>query len=471
MTKALVISGTHSGVGKTTITVGLIDALRRAGHVVQPFKVGPDYIDPTYHTLASGRPCRNLDTWMMSPEQVRALFLHACRGADVAVIEGVMGLYDGLGYEDDASSTAQIARLLSCPVILVMDASRLARSAAALALGYQKYDPTIQFCGIILNRVGSDGHGAGVARAINSATGLNVLGWLPRDSRLQIAERHLGLVPTVEPGRWSEFCAAAGEMVEKHLDLGLLQECLGAPEPQSARAPERQSTTSRARALARLRAPARCVIAVARDEAFHFTYEENLELLKEEGAEIAFFSPLHDRALPAETAGIILSGGFPEVFAAKLASNTAMFDVLRGAHEEDLPIYAECGGLMYLTEAIVDLDGRRHAMVGLLPGTSVMSGKLSLGYRRAQPAAEFWLLHQGETVHGHEFHYCSWEERPADLPPAYYLRSAAGSDDPRPDGALLGNLLASYVHLHFWGKPELAQRFVNACRQAKVGVS
>ena len=463
MTKAILISGTHSSVGKTTITVGLIDALRRAGHVVQPFKVGPDYIDPTYHTLAAGRPCRNLDTWMMSPPQVQSLFAHAMEDADVAVIEGVMGLFDGLGYDNETGSTAQIAKLLSCPVLLVMDVAKQARSAAALAMGYQKFDAEIEIAGIILNRVGSDGHGAGVARAIEAATRINVLGWLPRDGRLQIAERHLGLVPTTEPGRWSEFCATAGEMVEKHIDLENVIPLAASRSPKPAG--EREAASEDVR----LRMP-QCIIAVARDEAFHFTYEENLELLRQAGAEIAFFSPLQDCKLPPETAGIILSGGFPEMFAARLADNFAMLDAIRRAHADDLPIYAECGGLMYLTEAIVDLDGRRHALAGLLPGTSIMSGKLTLGYRRVQPAGDCWLLDEGETVHGHEFHYSSWEDRPTDVPPAYFLRSATGSDEPHPEGARLENLLASYVHLHFWGKPELARRFVHACQQAKAGV-
>ncbi|HMF15868.1 MAG TPA: cobyrinate a,c-diamide synthase, partial [Gemmataceae bacterium] len=301
MTKAILISGTHSSVGKTTITVGLIDALRRAGHVVQPFKVGPDYIDPTYHSLAAGRPCRNLDTWMMSPDQVHSLFAHASRGADVAVIEGVMGLYDGLGYDNETGSTAQIAKLLSCPVILVLDVARQARSAAALAMGYQKFDPDIAIAGIILNRVGSDGHGAGVARAITAATGIEVLGWLPRDGRLQIAERHLGLVPTMEPGRWAEFCAAAGEMVEKHLELAVRR--AGGVSPLLAKHNQHNGNQQGAYAP---RSP-RPIIAVARDEAFHFTYEENQDLLRQAGAEIAFFSPLQDCKLPAETAGIILS--------------------------------------------------------------------------------------------------------------------------------------------------------------------
>jgi cobyrinic acid a,c-diamide synthase len=463
MTKAILISGTHSGVGKTTITVGLIDALRRAGHVVQPFKVGPDYIDPTYHSLAAGRPCRNLDTWMMSPDQVQTLFVHANRGADVAIIEGAMGLYDGIGYDNETGSTAQIAKLLSCPVILVMDVAKQARSAAALAMGYQKFDSKLDFAGIILNRVGSDGHGAGIAKAVQTATGINVLGWLPRDNSLQIAERHLGLIPTMEPGRWWEYCAAAGKMIEKHIKLAaaIPLAALRSPKPSS----EREAASGVAWPQNSL-----CVIAVAHDEAFHFTYEENLELLRQAGAEIVYFSPLHDQALPAGTAGVVLSGGFPELFAAQLASNSAMLDAIRQAHADDLPIYAECGGLMYLTEAIIDLDGRRHVMAGLLPGNSVMSGKLTLGYRRIQPADNCCLLDQGESAHGHEFHYSSWADRPANLPPAYWIRSATGSDDPRPEGARLGNLIASYVHLHFWGKPELAQRFVHACQQVKAGV-
>jgi cobyrinic acid a,c-diamide synthase len=467
MSKRLVIAGTHSGVGKTTITAGLIAAWRARGLVVQPFKVGPDYIDPTYHSLAAGRACRNLDAWMIPPERIAELFAGQARESDVALIEGVMGLFDGSNFDDETGSTAHVARLLDAPVVLVIDAARLARSAAALATGYCEFDPEINVAGFIVNRVGSEKHGAGVARAIERATGKPVFGWIPRDARLTLAERHLGLIPTVEPGAWQEFTAAARDVVASHLDL----ERLLATAKEQEHAPAKSACQRVSSAHPK---SARPVIAVARDEAFHFTYEENLELLSEAGAELVFFSPLIDQELPANASGILLSGGFPEVYAERLAANAAMLDEIRQAHAAGLPIYAECGGLMYLTQAIVDADGRRHAMAGLLPGDSVMGARLTLGYRQATAAADGWLLAAGETLRGHEFHYSAWVDslgggRPDDLPPAYDVLPADGQGEPRPEGACLGNLWASYLHVHFWSKPELANRLVDACRAAMSG--
>jgi cobyrinic acid a,c-diamide synthase len=454
MVARLIIAGTHSGVGKTMITAGLLAALRRPGLTVQPFKVGPDYIDPSHHTVAAGRACRNLDTWMMPAESVRSLFAHAARSADVAIIEGVMGVFDGAGYSDATGSTAEVARLLDVPVVLVVDASKMARSAAALAVGYQRFDPHLPLAGFLINRAGSPSHGGGVAAAVEKATGLPVFGWLPRHESLQIAERHLGLIPAAEAGAGRAFVDAAADAVSRYLDLDrLLAVARAAPplaEPDGTRIPPTNGP--------------RPIVAVARDEAFHFTYEENVELLCAAGADLAFFSPLHDAGLPQGTAGLLLSGGFPEVHAARLSANEGMRRAIRQAHEQGLPIYAECGGLMYLTESIVDLDRREHAMVGLLPGRSVMSGRLSLGYRLARPASMSWLFPGDQTVRGHEFHYSQWVERPTELPPAYRLLPASGAGEARAEGACLGNLWASYVHLHFWGRPELAERFVAACR-------
>lgn len=449
----LVIAGTHSGVGKTTLAAGLIAALRRRGLAVQPFKVGPDYIDPTYHTLAAGRPCRNLDTWMVPPDAVRSLFARAACDADIAIIEGVMGLYDGADYDGEAGTTAELAKLLGTPVVVVLDASKMARSAGAVALGYQRFDEKLPLAGFIVNRVGGEGHGCGVAEAITQATGLPVLGWLPRQEALHVPERHLGLVPTNEPGRWDEFISAAGDLATRHLDIDRLL------------AIARQSPPLPLAAAAEPRPAEECpAIAVARDEAFQFTYEDNLDLLRAAGAEIVFFSPLRDAALPPRTGGVILSGGFPEVHAEALAANRAMHDAFGAAHRRGLPIYAECGGLMYLTQAIIDGDGTRHEMVGLLPGRSVMSGRLTLGYRLARAVGPSWLLPPGEMVRGHEFHYSVWEDRPADLPPAWLLLPRTGEGEARPEGARLGSLWASYVHLHFAARPGLAERFVAAAR-------
>jgi len=455
MAARLVIAGTHSGVGKTTLTAGVIAALRRRGLAVQPFKVGPDYIDPTYHALAAGRPCRNLDTWMVPPNGVRSLFARATCDADIAIIEGVMGLYDGADYDGETGCTAEAAKLLGAPVVVVLDASKMARSAGAVALGYQRFDKRAPLAGFIVNRVGGEGHGRGVAEAVTRATGLPVLGWLPREESLHVPERHLGLVPTCEPGRWDEFIGAAGDLAARQLDFDRLLAIArqAAPLPVTAAA-ECRATEGRP------------VIGVARDEAFQFTYEDNLDLLRDAGAEIAFFSPLRDVALPPRTGAVILSGGFPEVYAEALAANRPMHGALRAAHRQGLPIYAECGGLMYLTQAILDGHGARHEMVGLLPGQSVMSRRLTLGYRLARSAGNSWLLPGGETVRGHEFHYSAWEDRPADVAPAWLLLPRTGEGDARPEGASLGSLRASYVHLHFAARPGLAERFVAAARGA-----
>jgi cobyrinic acid a,c-diamide synthase len=461
MTARLVIAGTHSSVGKTTIAAGLMAALRRRGLIVQPFKIGPDYIDAGHHSAATGRSCRNLDTWMMPPQAVRSLFTHASRDADIAIIEGVMGVYDGVGYEAEMGSTAEVAKLLQASVILILDVSKLARSAAALALGYQRFDPDLPLAGFILNRVGSRQHGAGVAAAIEKATDLPVLGWLPRAESLKFPERHLGLVPVVETSNEFALVEAAGEAVMRQLDLDRIL-ALGRNTSFN-----REPEGSMAAFASDLRLNSGCdspILAVARDEAFHFTYEENLELLQAAGARLAFFSPLRDTALPDGTAGVILSGGFPEVHATRLAANVSMKQALRNAHERGLPIYAECGGFMYLTEAIIDFNGCEHCMVGLLPGRSVMSKRLTLGYRLARAVGASWLFASGELVRGHEFHYSHWENRPADLPPAYTLLPSSGAGGAWADGACVGNLLASYIHLNFWAKPELAERFVAACR-------
>jgi cobyrinic acid a,c-diamide synthase len=429
MTARLVIAGTHSGVGKTTLTAGIVAALRGRGLSVQPFKVGPDYIDPTYHTLAAGRQCRNLDTWMAPAERVKTLFGRASADADMAIIEGVMGLYYGADYDGESGSTAQVAKLLGAPVVVIVDASRMARSAGAIALGCRDFDVDVPLAGFIVNHVANDGHGRGVGAAITNATGLPVFGWLQREETLHVPERHLGLVPTHEPGRWLEFIRAAGAMVARQLDIDqLIAIASQAPPLPAIDEMETPPTMNRP------------VIAVARDEAFHFTYEDNLDLLRTAGAEIVFFSPLRDSCVPIGTAGVILGGGFPEVYAETLSANGPMHAALRAAHRRGLPIYAECGGLMYLTESIRDGQGIVHSMVGLLPGRSLMSDRLTLGYRVACSAGNSWFLGEGESVRGHEFHYSEWHGRPVDFPPAYRLRPRSGAGETRLEGAHVGNL-------------------------------
>ncbi len=456
MNERLVIAGTQSGVGKTTLTAGIITALRRRGLTVQPFKVGPDYIDPTYHTLAAGRTCRNLDTWMVPPECVRSLF---------AAPPTLPTWRLSKGSWDYLTAPAMTTRPAAPPRWRSSWRRRWSwswmrrrwRSAAAAALGYQRFDDGLTLGGFIVNRAAGAEHGRGVASAIAKATGLPVLGWLPRAAALHVPERHLGLVPTREPGRWLEFTQAAGDCVAQHLDIdGLLA---------IARRPDFQSSHALAGLEIRPTFPmtrAGPVIAVARDEAFHFTYEDNLDLLRAAGAEIAFFSPLRDAALPAGTACVILSGGFPEIYAERLAANHALHAALHMAHRQGMPIYAECGGLMYLTQAIIDGNRQRHTVVGLLPGQSVMTGRLTLGYRLAQAANSSWLCPAGGRLRGHEFHYSAWEDRPAEPPPAWLLLPRSGEGEPRPEGACVGSLWASYVHLHFGAEPMLAENFVRA---------
>jgi cobyrinic acid a,c-diamide synthase len=464
----LVIAGASSGVGKTTLTAGLLAALRSRGLTVQPFKAGPDYIDPSYHTLAAGRPCRNLDTWMLPAEAVRSTFERACRGAQLAIIEGVMGVYDGFGYDDDEGSTARLAKLLDAPVVIVLNVSSLGRSAGAMALGYAGFDRSLRVAGFIANNAGSTAHGQGTAHAISVATGLPCFGWLPRAASLEIPERHLGLIPTAEPGEWERFVAAAAAHVSEHLDMdGLL--ALAAPggighQQQVPGSPTCSETAENGHERM-ITAPDsdRPVIAVARDEAFSFYYEDNLDLLREAGAQIVFFSPLRDHALPSSAAGLYLGGGFPEMYAAGLADNQDLRTSLRQALGQGLPGYAECGGLMYLTASLTDTEGIVYPMVGVLPGRSVMTRRLTMGYRTVTTCHATFLAPACSTIRGHEFHYSDWVDYPDSMPAAYHTSPLRGAHGGR-EGYAHGNLIASYVHLHFGAAPGLAVRMVGACR-------
>jgi cobyrinic acid a,c-diamide synthase len=450
----LVIAAPMSGSGKTTLVAGLIAALAARGLRIAPFKVGPDYIDPTYHTLAAGRACRNLDAWMLPPDRVRALFARHAADADLALVEGVMGLFDGLSGSDDTGSTAHLARLLDAPVLLVLDVSAMARSGAAIVQGMHDFDPRVHVAGVLLNRVGSPGHARMVSDAIESEVGVPVAGYLTRDDALNLPERHLGLIPTLEPGRWRTWLDAAREKIGATVNLDQVLELArrAPPLPPVEEDPFIFKTEPQT------------VIAVARDAAFNFLYEDNLDLLRGAGAEVEFFSPLSDRSLPRGTQGIYLCGGFPEIYAAELAANTALFDDIRAAFRAGIPIYGECGGLMYLTEKILDAQNAAHAMVGILPGHSAMTGRLTLGYRVVRAVKDNWLWRAGEMMRGHEFHYSIWEGRPQDLSPAYDLLPNVFQTQTRTEGVQMGPLLASYVHLHFLARPEIAQRFVAACR-------
>jgi cobyrinic acid a,c-diamide synthase len=449
-----------SGSGKTTLTAGLIAALAARGLNVAPFKCGPDYIDPSYHALAAGRPCHNLDAWLVPPEQIPGILARRSAGADLALIEGVMGLFDGYAGDDDTGSSAHIARLTATPVVVVLDVRSMARTAAALVGGLRDFDPRVHVAGVILNRAGGPRHAQMVTRAIEEGIGLPVLGTLGRDEAITLPERHLGLVPTAEPGRWQAWLAEVRARVEAGIDLDRLLELARLAPALQMMARGGDDTMALSPPLLASSHPP--TIAVARDEAFSFLYEENLDLLRAAGAELAFFSPLHDPALPAGTGALYLGGGFPELYAAQLSANGPLRATIRAAGLGGLPIYAECGGLMYLTETVVDAAGAAHPMLGLLPGRSTMTPRLTLGYRTVRAATDSWLWREGETVRGHEFHYSQWEGRPADLAPLYTCLPDAFRPDERPEGAQRANVLASYIHIHWLACPLLAGRFVAA---------
>ncbi|MBX6394516.1 MAG: cobyrinate a,c-diamide synthase [Alicyclobacillaceae bacterium] len=448
----VVIAGTESGAGKTTLTVGLLAALRKRGLAVQGFKVGPDYIDPTFHRAVTGRPARNLDPWMVSEAGVRECFVRGASGADLSVIEGVMGLYDGKDPRRDTGSTAHVARLLEAPVVLVLGVHGMARSAAAVVLGFQRLDPRVRIAGVVANRVGSPGHADIIRTAVERECGIPVLGALPRREELSTPERHLGLVPAVERGELNEWFDRLASFVEDHVDVDRLVEVATAapvfeePEPLLFAGDKR---------------PARVKIAVAQDAAFHFYYSENLELLEHRGAEIAFFSPLAGEEVPPDADGLYIGGGFPEEFAPVLARHRAVMEGIRRRHADGLPIYAECGGLMYLSRGIETVDGRFYPMVGLVPAKVRMQRKLAaLGYREARAERDHLLLAAGETARGHEFHYSSLFDVEEPYPWAYRLSGRRGEV---PEGFARGPLLASYTHLHFGSNPSMVDRWLDFC--------
>ena len=454
MTAAVVIAGVRSGVGKTTIASGIMGALARRRLQVQPFKAGPDYIDPTYHALACGVPSRNLDTWLLPHPVASELFHRAAGAADIAVIEGVMGLFDGHSALDEDGSTAELAKLLNAPVILIADAGKVARSVAAEILGYQQFDPALRIAGVILNGVGSTRHLEFCQPQIEATTGLPVIGWLPRRDDLTQPERHLGLIPTVEGTVVNEWYDALNAQIEQTVDLdAVIRIAKTAGRPESA-VPQ---------AFPAQPQPKRAVIAVAQDRAFSFYYQDSLDLLTAWGAEIAPFSPLDDAALPENAGGVYLGGGFPELFAAELADNAPMLRSMRNAVAAGLPVYAECGGLMYLGRSLSDLAGRQFPMVGVIPVVSSMEGRrLHLGYREVAAQADGPLLRAGAQVRGHEFHWSVLQEPPDAAGAAYQVLNQAG----RPEGFRAGSVWASYIHVHLGSRPGLAQRFVATCAAA-----
>jgi cobyrinic acid a,c-diamide synthase len=458
----IVVAGVASNVGKTTVTVGLIGALRARGLEVQPFKCGPDYIDPSYHERAAGRPCRNLDVWMLDDAQLLAGFARACADADIAVIEGVMGLFDGSNWHDERASTAQIAKLLGAPVLLVIDISGAARSAAAIALGCQHFDPQLPLCGVALNFAGSEGHAKGCAEAITRTTGLPALGWLPRNRDWQIPERHLGLVPSGEHVEAGVQTAGIVAAVEKYFDVAAVTDIARTAGALPSFIPCNAENQPSPRHGSSVRRP---ILAVARDEAFCFYYPENLELLADAGAEIEFFSPLRGESPSVRAAGVYLGGGYPELHGAALASNAGLWSALRYFRAQDAPIYAECGGFMVLTQALIDREGRHWPMAGLIPGVVRMTDSLAeLGYRYATAPRANLLADRGSELRGHEFRYSRWVCDEAGVESAWQVRGTRMAAPADSGGFASSNLLASYLHIHFGQRADIASRIVEKLR-------
>lgn len=450
----IVIAAVSSGSGKTTVVTGILSALRQRGIKVQSYKIGPDYIDPGYHKLASGRAAHNLDSWLMPAEKLKEVLARTADDADIAVIEGVMGLYDG--GRKGVSSTAEIAKLLDAPVLLVIDSKSMGASAAAIALGFRQYDPDVKLAGVILNRLGSPTHKTMIESAM-SAIGMKVYGAVRRDDSLVMPERHLGLLP-VEENSEQEVIDRMGQAIGSQVDLDSILNLA----KENAELNVDIDTELNAVPVKR-----KARIAVAKDDAFSFYYPESLRVLEKFGAEIVTFSPLMDKELPA-CDGVILGGGFPEMFADKLQSNVTMIESIRRAADANKPIYAECGGFMYLTEGLIDFGGKFHEMCGIIPCRVQMNNKLQMvGYVEAEIALDTVLGEKGAKIKGHEFHFSSEiveEENDMQGFTRAFTFTRMRNNATYSAGFARGNILGSYLHLHFLGCPEAAQYLVEKCR-------
>ncbi|MEW6582554.1 MAG: cobyrinate a,c-diamide synthase [Actinomycetota bacterium] len=442
MIPRIIVAGTSSGCGKTTVASGLLAALRARGRAVQGFKVGPDFIDPGYHALATGRPGRNLDAFLSGPDLIAPLFAHGAAGAEIAVIEGVMGLFDGVSGRGELASTAHVAKLLRAPVLLVVDAAAMARSVAAIVHGYRDLDRDVPVAGVVLNRVGSDWHEELLREAL-APIGLPVVGALRRDDRVTVPERHLGLVPVAERASQARAALdALAALVAERLDLDAVEALAAAAPPLDVE----PWSPGEAR-------PARAVVAVAGGPAFGFRYQENLELLRAAGSEVVDVDPLVDEALPAGCGALVLPGGFPETHAEGLSANAALRAQVAAFARAGRPMLAECGGLLYLC---AELDGL--PMCGVLPATGAMSGRLTLGYREATAATASAVWREGEAVRGHEFHH-SAVTPVAGAAPAWRLEARGRS---REEGFVAGGVHASYLHTQWAATPAVAERLVEA---------
>lgn len=471
---ALIIAGDRSGVGKTTCTLCLLAYLKRSGATVQSFKVGPDYIDSMFHQYVTGRPCRNLDPILTSQDYVRYCFYRQTRDVEFALIEGVMGLFDGVGWsresiEAEAScqptstedlqtnfaSTAHISLLLNLPILLIIDCSRLSGSVAAIVHGYRSFDPRVKLAGVVLNRVGSDRH-LDLLKSALEPLNLPVLGVLRREDKITIPDRHLGLVPTAEISELDSLIDRLYSLAKDCFNWKLLIPLLKGSH--AVYSPKFQDPIPKV-PFPRFHSQDPIKIAISRDAAFSFYYQDNLDIFQQLGAELIPWSPLTDCSLPEGVRGLYFGGGFPEIFARQLAENMPALKAVRSAILQGMPTYAECGGLMYLCESIADFEGNHFPMVGVLPTGAIMGKQLTLGYRKAVALRDSQLIKTGELVRGHEFHRSQLTGLPSD--PLFETTRYNDLQNLKvAEGWQLYKLHASYIHLHWGGGWEIPQRFL-----------
>jgi cobyrinic acid a,c-diamide synthase len=452
--KGLVIAGTKSGSGKTTIALGFMAALADRGLRLAPFKVGPDFIDPGHHSRITGVISRNLDGWMLSKSINRQCFFQNARRADIAVVEGVMGLFDGYDGRSEAGSTAQMAKWLSLPVILVVDARSMARSAAALVQGFENFDRQVVYAGVLFNNIGSRRHLRYLQEALEGQVRMPCLGGIVRRDEISIPERHLGLVTQQDFALSHESITRLATLIEASIDLdSLLNDLAQCPIDKTFSEPEGPDSATAIK------------IGVARDNAFCFYYQDNLDLLAIAGAQVVEFSPMNDTSLPPDLDGIYLGGGYPELFARQLSANTAMRRQIRKQSEAGMPIYGECGGFMYLGRQISDLEGRPFPMTGCFPVETRMLSRLkALGYRQIELTRDSILGGAGDVIRGHEFHYSELSQISNPVDTVYRVTPRAGNQA-QPEGYRINNTLGSYIHLHFGSCHAAATHFVDSCRR------
>ncbi|WP_000293346.1 cobyrinate a,c-diamide synthase, partial [Leptospira interrogans] len=444
----IVIGGTGSGVGKTTIALALTQILRKKGLKVATFKCGPDYLDPTYHSRASQKICHNLDGWLMGKESVLNTFYQACHNVDIAIIEGMMGLFDGHSPNSEIGSTAEIAKWLASPVLVVLDTRGMARTVSAILKGLKIFDPDLNLAGAFANFTGSLSH---IQLLKDASTEVPILGGLCKHSEQTFPERHLGLYSASEENVSEEKFNFWGEEGEKSLEVNSILEIANS-------APEISIPVSNINTTLK-----RCKIGIAMDSAFHFYYEENLMRLRQAGAELVFFSPLSDSRL-TDVDGLYFGGGYPEVFAPTLSKNKSLLNYIRDLSYKNIPIYAECGGLMYLSKGIKLVEGEFFPMLGLISATSIMEKKLkALGYVEVTTKKETIFGEVGLRFRGHQFRYSDLEldeSNPIEL--VYNLRKRK-SDQVSEEGYSKNSILASYIHAHWASNPSLAEGFVQSC--------